>query len=263
VDKKNKPPVLVNSVSKPQIVGPAAMAALPAIAESHLFDIICLNVCFLLSLPSSNQSRSLSMIAPVKDDLIQQQILQAARRLFEVHGFHKVTMDDVAKAMGKGRSSLYYYYKSKDEISDAVMELEISEMLTAIARAVDKVPNAAEKINAFCITKLKVMQEKIAFFKSREAGLDADTMSHFKKKQIEHHCLIIKQESALLKQILLDGISNNELRPMAEKEMETLIFVILSSLHGMKREMIIENSFKKIRPAVDTFTSLVMNGIKK
>ena len=48
-----------------------------------------------------------------KEDDIQKQILQAALQLFQAHGFRRVTMDDVAKAIGKGRSSLYYYYKSK------------------------------------------------------------------------------------------------------------------------------------------------------
>jgi len=57
----------------------------------------------------------MSADSTIKEDIIQEQILQAAKQLFSVHGLHKVTMDDVAKAIGKGRSSLYYYYKSKDE----------------------------------------------------------------------------------------------------------------------------------------------------
>ena len=49
----------------------------------------------------------------IKDDLFQEQVIRAAQKLFQQHGMYKVTMDDVAKAVGKGRSSLYYYYKSK------------------------------------------------------------------------------------------------------------------------------------------------------
>src|SRR5882757_2611307 len=116
----------------------------------------------------------MSVISPIKEDVIQQQILQAAKRLFQVHGLHKVTMDDVAKAIGKGRSSLYYYYKSKDEIFDAVIGIEINEMLTAIARAVEQVPTVEQKINAFCVTKLKLLREKQAFYNTLDAGMDAD-----------------------------------------------------------------------------------------
>src|SRR6202012_3830902 len=105
-----------------------------------------------------------SVADPVKDIFVQQQILDAAKKLFQAHGLHKVTMDDVAKAIGKGRSSLYYYYKSKDEIFDAVMDIEISEMIAAIARAVEKAPDVEQKLNAFCIAKLGVIREKRGFF---------------------------------------------------------------------------------------------------
>jgi AcrR family transcriptional regulator len=110
--------------------------------------------CLTLAIFDSNISNTMSVIAPLKEDLIQEQILVAAKRLFAVHGLHKVTMDDVAKAIGKGRSSLYYYYKSKDEIFDAVMAIEIREMMTAISVAVAQAATTEDKLQAFCSAKL-------------------------------------------------------------------------------------------------------------
>ena len=79
----------------------------------------------------------MSSITATKEDLMQQQILTAAKELFRVYGLAKVTMDDVAKAIGKGRSSLYYYYKSKDEIFDAVVNAAINDMITAMEKAAE------------------------------------------------------------------------------------------------------------------------------
>lgn len=205
----------------------------------------------------------MSVASPLKEDIIQQQILQAAKRLFHVHGLHKVTMDDVAKAIGKGRSSLYYYYKSKDEIFDAVMSIEINEMLTAIANAIDEVPTIEQKINAFCVAKLMVLREKRPFFKMLDVGMDADAISHFNKTQVIHHNIIMKQEGALLRQILAYGIEKGELHPIDENNMDILVFVLLSSLHGLKREMVMENDFSRIEPAVKTLTHMVMYGLRK
>lgn len=199
----------------------------------------------------------------IKEDVIQEQILQAAKRLFQVHGLHKVTMDDVAKAIGKGRSSLYYYYKSKDEIFDAVMRIEIKEMLTAIANAVDEVATVEQKINAFCATKLNVLRGKRAFYNTLDAGMDADAISHFNQTKVIHHNFIMEQEGALLRQVLTTGIEKGELRAMAEKDQDVLIFVLLSSLHGLKREMVMENNFDGIEPAVNTLSRLIMHGLKK
>ena len=103
----------------------------------------------------------------IKEDTFQEQVIQAAQQLFQKHGLQKVTMDDVAKAVGKGRSSLYYYYKSKEEVLDAVMEVEISEMLAEAARAVDQVVTAEKKLKAFCITKLKVSKKRRALYTKR------------------------------------------------------------------------------------------------
>jgi AcrR family transcriptional regulator len=205
----------------------------------------------------------MSLSSPIKEDLIQHQILEAAKGLFQTYGLQKVTMDDVAKAVGKGRSSLYYYYKSKDEIFDAVMDIEIKDMLDAIALAVEQAPTAEQKIRAFCVAKLQVLRDKRAFFKTLDMGMDANAISHFKKTQVEHHNRIMKQEGVLLRQIFDAGIEAGELRLIEKKESDMLIFVVLSALHGIKREMAMENSFSKIKSAADAFTSLVMNGLKQ
>ena len=197
-----------------------------------------------------------------KEDLMQQQILAAAKRLFQQYGLAKVTMDDVAKAIGKGRSSLYYYYKSKDEIFDAVLAIEIREMITAMAHAVDQVTGTEQKLHAFFYTKVEVLREKRAFFKTLDAGMDADAFSNFQKAKIGLHALIIRQESALLEQVLTYGISRGELPKVSASEMETLIMVLLSSLRGLKRELELENDSRKITPSVNMFTRMVMHGLK-
>src|ERR1700755_916585 len=121
-----------------------------------------------------------------KEDLMQQQILAVAKRLFQVYGLAKVTMDDIAKAIGKGRSSLYYYYKNKDEIFDAVIRNEIREMLAAMTDAVEQASNTEQKLHAFFLTKLRVLHEKRAFFKTMDAGMDADALSDFQKIKLVH-----------------------------------------------------------------------------
>lgn len=197
-----------------------------------------------------------------KEDLMQQQILAVAKSLFQVYGLAKVTMDDVAKAMGKGRSSLYYYYKSKDEIFDAVVMIEIREMLAAMAHAVDLASGIEQKLRAFFLTKLEVLREKRAFFKMLDVGMDADTFSNFQKTKIVHHNLIISQESILLGQLLTEGISKGELRKMSAAELDMLILVLLSGLRGLKHELELEGNSKKVAPAVNMFTHMAMYGLK-
>ncbi len=197
-----------------------------------------------------------------KEDLMQQQILAGAKRLFQTYGFAKVTMDDVAKAIGKGRSSLYYYYKNKDEIFDAVVKIEIREMVLAMTIAVDQAAGMEQKLRAFFLTKLEVLSQKRAFFKMLDVGMDADTLSDFMKKMVIHHHLIIRQESNLLDRMFRDAMNKGELRKMSDSELEVLILVLLSSLRGLKRELELDSDIEKIVPAVDMFTRMAMYGLK-
>ena len=46
-----------------------------------------------------------------KEEQLREESITAAQKLFQQYGLHKTTMEDIAKAMGRGKSTLYYYYK--------------------------------------------------------------------------------------------------------------------------------------------------------
>jgi AcrR family transcriptional regulator len=63
-------------------------------------------------------------------------------------------MEDVAQAIGKGKSTLYYYYKSKEEIFEAMMDLEVTQVLRHIRLAVAQSITATAQLEAFYTTKI-------------------------------------------------------------------------------------------------------------
>ena len=52
-------------------------------------------------------------------------MIEVARQLFARVGFTNTTMNDIADASKKGRRTLYTYFRNKDEIFQAVIELEL------------------------------------------------------------------------------------------------------------------------------------------
>jgi len=52
-----------------------------------------------------------------KKDQNRENILKIAREIFSKYGYKKTTLDDIANAVRKGKSSLYYYFKSKEDSS--------------------------------------------------------------------------------------------------------------------------------------------------
>lgn len=67
----------------------------------------------------------------------KQLLVDVARRLFAKQGLEGTTMNDIAEASGKGRRTLYTYFKSKDEVYSAVIDgelMRISSTFLAVAR---------------------------------------------------------------------------------------------------------------------------------
>jgi AcrR family transcriptional regulator len=193
-----------------------------------------------------------------KEDIIQQQILQAAQQLFQKHGYQKVTMDHVAKAVGKGRSSLYYYYKNKDEVFDAVMEAEISDIMAEITRVVEQAATVEEKLRAFGITKTKISRKRKTFFDALESGMNADEISQYTKKKQAIKKKFRKEEAILLNQVFTQGAKKGGLSALDPKEQETIIFVFTSSLRGLNREFMLENNYARMEPAIDMLVQMTM-----
>ena len=87
-------------------------------------------------------------------------IISEATRLFSRFGLEKTTMEDIAKAARKGKSTLYYYFKSKEDVFAAVIRKEIAGLKTAIIKAVEKEADPYSKFRAFMGTRLDYLNEK-------------------------------------------------------------------------------------------------------
>ena len=71
-------------------------------------------------------------------------ILQQAAVLFNKRGYNAVTMDDIANALGASKLSIYYYFKSKEDILYLINEMAQNRVLKGLKEilASDNAPEA-------------------------------------------------------------------------------------------------------------------------
>jgi AcrR family transcriptional regulator len=83
----------------------------------------------------------------------RREIFQAALHLFLENGFNETSMREIAEAAGMGKSTLYDYFPSKDEILLSVVEDELQTLTDQASKIASQSINAQEKfhqiINAF------------------------------------------------------------------------------------------------------------------
>lgn len=62
------------------------------------------------------------------------EIIQAAKELFASNGFMKTTISDIARKTGVAKGLFYYYFKTKDEVVNAVIEEYIASTEREVIR---------------------------------------------------------------------------------------------------------------------------------
>jgi|ERR1700677_585971 AcrR family transcriptional regulator len=203
-----------------------------------------------------------SATPPSQDDIIQQEILKAAIRLYQKFGPDGFTMDDLAAATGRSRTSLYYYYKNRDEIYQAVMNKIARDMAAGIRQAVAAVGTLREKIYAFCHAKLKASEEWKKVFSAMIASMDADEQSMHAGVMYGWHKKLIHHESVILNEILAGATRRKEMRAIAPGDQDTLVFLIYSGIRGLRREIFELGDPHDLETALRLLTDMIVKWLK-
>jgi len=90
-----------------------------------------------------------------QQDEARTMIIDIARNIFSHFGFKKTTMEEIAQASRKGKSSIYYYFSSKEDIFKAVVEKEADELLQEITAGLEKIEDPVEKLKFYISTRMK------------------------------------------------------------------------------------------------------------
>ena len=63
----------------------------------------------------------------VRTEEKRREIVDVAAELFEKHGFDRTSMSMIAERLGGSKATLYGYFKSKEELLDAVLVYDVTE----------------------------------------------------------------------------------------------------------------------------------------
>jgi AcrR family transcriptional regulator len=75
------------------------------------------------------------------------EIVQAARHLFQTKGYDKTTMQDVMDHLGIAKGTIYHYFKSKEELLEAIVENIVAENTEQMQILMNEINgNALEKV---------------------------------------------------------------------------------------------------------------------
>ena len=91
----------------------------------------------------------------------RQLLVDVARQLFAKKGIENTTMNDIAVASGKGRRTLYTYFKSKEDVYFAVIASELERLSDKLDEVAAKKIQPQDKIIELIYTHLSMIKETV------------------------------------------------------------------------------------------------------
>jgi AcrR family transcriptional regulator len=192
----------------------------------------------------------------VRDEKVVNEILEAARKLFSQYGLRKTTMDDVAKMLGKGKSTLYYYFPGKTELFEAVVKDELKKQLKGTRQAINAEPTSKGKLQAYLMTRLEIRDR----LQNLGQVVYEDLFSNFGricelKKEFE------VTQVAFIREIITGGIQAGEFRQMQEEEIRFFCSWAIAAFSGLELPAGTSASLTADRQSCDRIVDFILFGI--
>jgi len=116
----------------------------------------------------------------------QQEILDAAARIFAEKGYRDATTKEIAEAVDIAEGTLYHYYRGKGEILVAILQ-EITKDVQQIMQQADHLESRQDLVD-LAADAYRILISKLAFTRTLfiEAWLDDDVLQNVLFEQLQH-----------------------------------------------------------------------------
>jgi AcrR family transcriptional regulator len=183
----------------------------------------------------------------------RRRIILTASRIFSHYGFRKTTMEEISRALKKGKSSIYYYFGSKEEIFEAVVLYEANQLRKQLTSAIKEVESPQEKLRNYIYVRMKAFAKLSNYY---NAVFD---------KNLDHYEFIEKirsrydrEELAMLRLLVYVGNSRGVFR-VADSEYTAM--AIQTMLKGMEVPLFWRKRELDINDRLEAILNLIFNGI--
>ena len=157
------------------------------------------------------------------------QILDAALRVFARKGFHKARMDDIAEEAGLSKGLLYWYFRSKDALIEALLtvlfEPDLKDLERLLADTRRPVPERLRELARNALTSLLPYRELMPIvYEFYALAARPGPFQQAIQRYYRHY-------QALLAELLTQGLARGELR--ADLDPEITALALLAQFEGL------------------------------
>jgi AcrR family transcriptional regulator len=185
----------------------------------------------------------------------RQQIMDAALNCFARKGYHKTTMDDIVAESGLSKGSLYWYFKSKDELFFSLINSFFLEMQQDLDAIFEGPTSATDKLLAlgreFASFYGEVSDFLNVFFEFWMLGALNEQLNHLFHDMLSRY-------RGMIAGIINDGVKAGEFK---EVDADQLAVTVMAAYDGLWfYKMLMPNQVDLDR-ASQTFIETLFSGL--
>ena len=179
------------------------------------------------------------------------EILDVAERLFCTRGYDNTSTNDILAEIGIARGTLYYYFKSKEDILDAMIDRSLGEIMTKASHiALDESVPVLERLTKTVLAAN--VDTKTGDMILEQVHQPQNALMHAKMQE-----KLINQLMPLFRKIIADGISQGLMQTDYPEDTIQMLLIYSNSVFDDSLEYSEEEKKQKVMAFISNTETLL------
>ena len=193
----------------------------------------------------------------MKNDLVRDHIILSSIKVFKELGYEKVTMNDIARASDKVRSSLYYYFSNKQEVFEQVAEVEYLSIIDTARKMIGPSRSIEENLTNYNKGKLSSLISKTKEYTYLVEDIRQDlNLSHSLFMKLRHI------ETEIFHNIINWGLENKEIAPIEPENIQFLAMTMVTAYNSLEKEILLYGTIDDMLIRLKWLVNTLIKGLK-
>jgi AcrR family transcriptional regulator len=184
----------------------------------------------------------------------KEQIVNSATKYFSKFGFHKTTMDEIARHIHKAKGVLYYYFKGKEELFNEVLKQELNAVKIELKKIVDADNDSLITLKEYTLTRLRLLHKAVNYHETLKADFFEkylfvkDVREDFSAFERDQLTIILERGK---KESFLDFTNIN-----------STINIFMMVINGIEIPLFLQEKYAEYESTIDELSSMIVNSLR-
>lgn len=184
----------------------------------------------------------------------KRQIFDAAIKVFSNKGYIRATMDEIASSAGLVKGTLYYHFRSKEEIFNFIIKSGMEILKEEIELIAKEKENPIVKLKMLCKVQLSKVNENKDFFKVIMSQLWGQDLRQYELREAVEEYLFYMEK--YLKDAMTEGF-------IVEGETKFMAYTFFGALCSTAVYELLNKDEENTDEVLEKLSHCILKGIEK